>query len=77
MIVSLTKMKPNQKGRISAIHGGHVMLARLNAMGIHEGVAIIRRNGQPLRGPLVLEAAGSKLAIGFGMAQKIMVEVSE
>ncbi|MBN1596265.1 ferrous iron transport protein A [candidate division FCPU426 bacterium] len=77
MLVSLTEMKTNQKGKVAGIGGGHGIRARLNAMGIHEGVWITRKNAQPLRGPVLLEVAGCKLAVGFGMAQKIMVEVLE
>jgi len=77
MVISLAEMKANQKGMIVGINGGHAMSARLYTMGIQEGVRITRKNAQPMRGPVVLEVANSSLAIGFGMAQKIMADVSE
>lgn len=77
MVISLAAMKTNQKGRIVGIQGGQALLGRLYAMGIREGVKITRKNAQPLRGPVALETACCCLALGFGMAQKIMVEVRE
>ena len=47
------------------------MRSKLHAMGIMPGEAleIISGNG----GPLVVQAKGIKLALGMGMAEKIMV----
>jgi len=56
---------------ISAIEGGRTMRRRLAEVGIFEGeeIEIVRRG----MGPLIVRAAGAKMAIGRGQASKIEV----
>jgi len=77
MVLILTKMKANQKGVVHSIAGGRGLLSRLHALGIGPGTNLKKINHQPMQGPVVVEAAGCRLALGFGMAEKIMVEVLE
>lgn len=56
---------------IKGIKGGAKLRGKLQAMGLMPGDAleVISSNS----GPLVVQAKGVKLAIGFGMAENIMV----
>lgn len=65
--------KNGHRLKIKAIHGGRGLQARLSAMGLIPGMHIeVISNNQ--RGPLVVLVMGSRIILGRGMAQKIMVD---
>ena len=75
MTIQLTELNIKQQARIVEIAGGHHMLARLARMGIHKGIKLSMVSTPIIRrGPVVVSVSGSQVAIGHGMAMKIMVE---
>ena len=56
---------------VKAVKGGKGVVHRMNAMGIIAGtnIKLIRKSG----GPYIIEARGSRVAIGKGMVSKIEV----
>ena len=74
-IVHLTKIKTNQSAVIKEILGGRELEKRLEVMGIRPGKKITKIGSHFWRGPVTISVGKSKVAIGHGMAQKIMVEV--
>jgi len=56
-----------------AIHGGRGLRARLNSMGLNEGMQLKVLHSYR-RGPRIIQIGGTRLALGHGMAQKIMVK---
>jgi len=75
MTIQLTELTVGQQARIVEIAGGHHMLARLARMGIHKGIKLAMVSTPIIRrGPVVVSVSGSQVAIGHGMAMKIMVE---
>lgn len=77
MIVALCDMRAGQRGIVADICGGRGMVSRLHAMGLRPGMPIIKKSAQPMRGPVVVQVGQTELAIGFGMARRIGVEVQE
>ncbi|RJO65123.1 MAG: ferrous iron transport protein A [Candidatus Omnitrophota bacterium] len=73
--VSLVRMKRNQKGKIVEIAGGKALHDRLTAMGIYVGKEVALLNHSIFKGPVAIRVGRSILALGFGMASKIIVEV--
>ena len=68
----LTTVPAGQKLRIVSLAGGRGMYQRLVSMGLVPGSEIeIVKRGAP--GPFIVTAGNCRLAIGTGMAQKIMV----
>jgi len=67
--ITLRKMKDGQSGIVSQIQGGHGLISRLSAMGIRPGQKITRVGSSLMRGPV------ARVAIGFGMANKIIAEL--
>ncbi|MGQ9631285.1 MAG: FeoA family protein [bacterium] len=59
---------------IRDIGGGFGLRMRLENLGLRVGKTIRRRSAMPMRGPIVVEVDGRDVALGFGMAMKIMVE---
>lgn len=72
--VSLINLKPNHKGKVSAILGSAGLQNRLMSMSLYVGKEITKLSYIGLRGPVVIRVGRSVLALGHGMATKIIVE---
>lgn len=75
MIIDLTQIQPGETGIIKEIHGGYGLMRRVQGMGIRPGKKIIKVSSHFWRGPQTIEIDNIQIAIGFGMAKKIFVEV--
>jgi ferrous iron transport protein A len=73
--LSLIQMKENQKGRVVEVLSGSVLQARLMSMGIYKGREITKLSHFALKGPVALRVGRSILALGHGMAHKVIVEI--
>ena len=73
--VFLNHMKANQKGKVVEVAGGAGLQGRLMSLGIYPGKEITKLSHFVLRGPVAIKVGRSVLAIGYGMASKIIVEV--
>ena len=76
-IVTLRQMQSGQSGRVVEVQGGHGLINRLSAMGIRPSKKITKISSMLMRGPVTIQSGHTKLAIGFGMANKIVVELEE
>jgi ferrous iron transport protein A len=74
--ISLARMQAGQKGKIVGINGGQGLVRRLEALGIKEGKEIKKISEQWMRGPVLLQYGNTQVALGFGMASKVMVQIS-
>ena len=70
-------MRRGQTGIVVQINAGHGMVRRLEVMGVRLGVKITKRSAQLLRGPVTVQVGRTELALGFGIAQRVMVEVQQ
>jgi len=75
MIIDLTQMQPGETGIISEIQGGHGLIRKLQSRGIRPGKRISKVSSHFWRGPQTVEIDNLQIAIGFGMARRILVEV--
>ena len=75
--ILLTAMETGQLGKVVQIQGGRGMIGRLEVLGIRIGRELRKVSSQFMRGPVVLEVGNTQVAVGFGMAGKILVEVAE
>ncbi len=73
--MTLANMEAGQTGKVTSVRGGHGFRARLDALGIRPGMKITKVSGQIMRGPIIVKVGNSQVAIGFGMARHILVEV--
>ena len=74
---SLARMRAGQTGKIVEIAGGGGIARRLDALGIRVGKEITKISGQWLRGPVLLRQGNTQAALGFGMASKVIVQLSK
>jgi ferrous iron transport protein A len=74
---SLSALKEGKTAVILEITGGKSVTERLNAMGIRPGTAVKRLASMRGGGPVVMVCGRTQVAIGRGMADKIMVKEEE
>ena len=77
MKISLANMRPGQSGVLVEIQSGHGMIRRLDALGLRLCKKVRKVSAMLMRGPIVVEVDGFQIAIGYGMAALIMVEIME
>ncbi|NQU03869.1 MAG: ferrous iron transport protein A [Syntrophaceae bacterium] len=73
MLKSLNQLKPDERGVITAINGGQSLINRLNALGIRPGKIITKVSSMFMHGPVTVQIDRSQVAIGLGMAKKILI----
>ncbi|MBA7679006.1 hypothetical protein ES703_87287 [subsurface metagenome] len=74
---TLAQMQTGQSGTVVQIQGGHGLINRLNSLGIRPGKRIIKISSMVMRGPVTIQVDRAQVAIGFGMARRIIVELDE
>jgi len=71
-IIPLSAIKSGQTVKLNGVEVGRGLNSRLAAMGLLPNVEItVVNNGHP--GPFVVSVKGSRIMLGRGMADKIMV----
>jgi ferrous iron transport protein A len=73
--LSLVELKANQKAKVVEILGGLGLKQRLLSLGIYPGRELTKVSNFALRGPVTVKVGRTTLALGYGMAQKILVEI--
>ena len=73
--LTLRQMEIGQTGTVIGILGGRGLVRRLEALGIRPGKKVTKISSTLLHGPVTLRVAGAQVAVGFGIANKIIVEV--
>ena len=73
----LNRMEAGQSGIVVQIQGGRGLTNRLSALGIRPGQRITKVSSMFMRGPVTIQVGNAQVAIGFGMASKIIVELGE
>jgi ferrous iron transport protein A len=75
--LSLAEMKTGQTGTVVGILGGHGLIRRLDALDIRPGKKVTKMSSTLFHGPVTLRVDNVQVAVGFGMAKKIIVEVDK
>jgi len=75
--VPLTMMKAGQRGRIVEIQGGPGMVNRLSSLGVRQGKHITKISSMVMRGPVTIQIGRTQVAMGFGIAGRVILEVLE
>jgi len=73
--LSLAQMKEKQRGRVAEVSAGQILQNKLMSMGIYKGREISMVSRFRLKGPVVVKVGRSVLALGHGMASKVIVEM--
>ena len=73
--ISLSLMESGHSGIVVQIQGGHGLINRLSALGIRPGQMVTKVSSMFMRGPVTIQVGNAQIAIGFGMAKRIIVEL--
>ena len=71
-LMPLAMVRPGETVTVVDVRAGWGLTRRLADMGLLPGTQIRVVNGR-MPGPILIDLRGSRLALGYGMAQKIMV----
>jgi ferrous iron transport protein A len=72
---NLIEMQAGEVGKVIEVDGGYGFRKRLEAQGIHPGMKITKISSQFMRGPVIVKVGATQIAIGFGMARRVVVEI--
>jgi len=72
--MDLTQMREGERGKVIDIQGGRGLVMKLEALGIKPGTEIVKVSSQLMRGPIIIRVGNTQVAIGFGMARRIVIE---
>ena len=70
----MVQSKVNRKGKVIEILGGTNLQDKLMNMGVYKGREVIKLSHIGLRGPVVIKVGRSILALGHGVADKVILE---
>jgi len=73
--ITLHQMQAGQSGTVVRIEGGRGLVKRLSALGIRPGKRITKVSSMIMRGPVTIQSGNTQVAIGFGMANRIIAEL--
>jgi ferrous iron transport protein A len=76
-IIPLTQLETGREAKVVELRGGKGMVHRLESRGIRPGLAVRKTSDQLMRGPVTVRVGHTTLAIGHGIAGRVMVEVRE
>ena len=69
----LTELNQGQEGTIISVQGGRGLQSRLRNLGLIEGQRIRKLSALAWGGPVVVEVKRTQIAIGRGMARRILL----
>jgi len=73
--IDLTQLKHGETGKIVEFAGGSNFIKKIESMGVRPGKSATKVSSHFWRGPQTIKIDRTQIAIGYGMARKIMVEV--
>jgi ferrous iron transport protein A len=73
--VSLDTLPPGRSGRVVSIRGGRRLCLRLGRLGLRQGAMVRTVTHGAWRGPLLVEVNGAQVALGRGIARRIVLQL--
>lgn len=73
--ISVARMGAGQSGTVFQIVGGYGLTQRLQALGVRPGKKITKVSAMFGHGPVTVQIDNTQIAIGYGIANKIIVEL--
>jgi ferrous iron transport protein A len=67
-------MHNGQTGTVVEIQGGTGLINRLIALGIRPGLKVTKIGAMFMRGPVTIQVGNAQVAVGFGMANRVIVK---
>jgi ferrous iron transport protein A len=77
MEIQLLELGTGRAAVVKQIEGGYGSQRRLTTLGIRVGKIVRKVGSGPFKGPVVVEVDRARVAIGKGMAMRVLVEELE
>jgi len=74
-MLNLVQLSPGQLAKVISIEGGINFQQKLQNLGIRRGSMIKKNKGMFGFGPIIVKAGSTQIALGRGMASKVIVEL--
>lgn len=74
---TLVDLPVGRRAEVIELRGGWGMQRHLSSLGIRPGKILRKITSQPLGGPIMVEVEGARVAIGRGMAARIIIRKVE
>lgn len=71
---TLDNMKPGQKAKVVEVRGGWGIRQQLSELGIFPNQIVTIANSSLWRGPVLVQVHSNEVALGRGVARKVVVE---
>ncbi len=75
--IPLVNLNQGEEGVVVDLLGGRSFKKKLDALGIRIGKEITKISDMVMKGPVTIKIDNTKVAIGRGMAKKIVVDKKE
>ncbi len=75
--MDITQLDAGESGLVAEIRGGCGLSGRLESLGVRVGKKVTKISSQFLHGPITIRIDGFQVAVGFGMAKKILVKIEQ
>lgn len=72
--VCLAELECGNSVKVIKLQGNRVLIDKLKAMGIYAGTTIIKKSAIPAKGPIIVEKGAMQFALGYDIAERIIVE---
>lgn len=73
--MNLTQLPQGQSARVMSIEDGRGFKQKLQNLGIREGAVVKKESGAFTFGPIIVKAGSTQIALGRGMASRVIVEL--
>lgn len=72
--IYLSELECGKYARITKFENNTILIDKLNAMGIFSGTIILKKSALPAKGSIIIERGTMQFALGYNIAEKILVE---
>ena len=77
ILMMLIDVDPGKQVKVTGVRGGHAVASKLRQLGLLPGDRARVMRQAPFGGPILIEISGRTIALGRGVAAKILVEVEQ
>ena len=74
MLIPVDQLRAGQSGVVHSIEGGRGAQQRLESLGVRPGKVVVKVSGLFMGGPVTVTVDGRQVAMGRGIATKVLVE---
>ncbi len=77
MVLNLDRLPAGASAVVVGFNGGHGLLQKLDSMGVRPGKRVCLLSSQFMAGPITVLIDRRQIAMGRGIAQRILVEMED